>query len=196
MDELKSDVKRFKTEADKVTEKQEAVMKALANTEVNVVKSLGKFNDVTDRYKREMETLERNSENETLSKKILAAWKLISLGISIKVTREESQSSLEKNDLLRKAEFIRKRNEVRDNIAITTKAVIIPSFKKYMLCVNSLAKFFSVLLEDLEKVNTKIEADVKEIFNKLQLGSTPVKETCTQFIAAMSDVRTDLGVLH
>ena len=65
-----------------------------------------------------------------------------------------------------------------------------------MLCVNSLAKFFSVFLEDLEKVNTKEEADVKEIFNKLQLGSTPVKEFCTHFIAVMSDVRTDLGVLH
>ena len=196
LDELKSDVRRFKTEADKVTKKQEGDMKALANTEVKVVESLGKFNDVTDRYKREMETLEKNSEHETLSKKILAAWKLISLGISIEVTREESQqSSLEKSNLLRKAEFIRKRNEVRENIAITTKAVIIPSFKKYILCIRSLAKFVSVLLEDLDKVNSK-EADVKEFFDRLQLGSADVKETCNLFLAAMSDVRTDLGVLN
>ena len=145
---------------------------------------------------REMETLEKNSEHETLSKKILAAWKLISLGISIEVTREESQqSSSEKSNLLRKAEFIRKRNEVRENIAITTKAVIIPSFKKYILCIRSLAKFVSVLLEDLDKVNSK-EADVKEFFDRLQLGSADVKETCNLFLAAMSDVRTDLGVLN
>ena len=196
LDELKSDVKRFKTEAEKVTKKQEDDMKALVSTEIRVVESLGKFNDVTDCYKREMETLERDSENETLSKKILTAWKLISLGNSIEVTREESQSSLEKSDLLRKAEFIRKRNELRDNIAITTKAVIIPSFKKYMLGVSSLAKFFSALSEDLEKVNTKEEADIKEIFNKLQLGSADVKATCSQFIAAMSEVRTDLNVFN
>ena len=198
LDNLKSDVKRFKTEADKVTVKQEGVMKALVNTDVNVVKSLGKFNDVTDCYKKEMETLEKDSENETLSKKILEAWKLISLGISVDVAkeaREESQSSLEKSELLMKAEEIRKMNEVRENIAITTKAVIIPSFKKYMLCVRGLAKFVSVLSEDLDKVNAE-EADVKEFFDTLQLGSADVKETCTQFIAAMSEVRTDLGVIN
>ena len=76
---------------------------------------------------------------------------------------------------------------------ITTKAVIIPSFKKYMLCVRGLAKFASVLSEDLDKVNAE-EADVKEFFDTLQLGSADVKESCTQFIDAMSEVRTDLGV--
>ena len=189
LDELKDDVKRFKTKADEVAKKEEKILKDLANVEVKVVESLGKFNDVTDRYKKEMEILEEGSK---VPKKILAAWKLISLGISIEVTKEESRC--DKSDLSRKAEFIRKRNEIRENIAITTKAVIIPSFKKYTSCVKSLAKFFNDLLEDLEKGRTE-EADVREFFDQLQQGSADVNETCTQFITAMSEVRTDLGVL-
>ena len=115
-------------------------------------------------------------------------------GISIEVKKEESQASTDKDDLLRKAESIKRRNDIRETIAITTKAIIIPSFKKYNHSVRGLAKFFSDLLEDLERLKTE-EADVREFFGRLQKSSAGVKETCTQFHTVMSDVRSDLGVL-
>ena len=67
---------------------------------------------------------------------------------------------------------------------------ILESCRKCSSSVISLRNPVSVLLEDLEKVKT--EAEVKELFEILRLGSTDVNDSCTQLIMDMSRIKTNL----
>merc|ERR1711902_452329 len=100
-----------------------------------------------------------------------AAWKVIALDLSIEVLKEESETSKDRNESMRKAQNYMERNKVRENVAITAKAIIIPSFKKYIACFNSIATFFSDLLDDLEKLD---ENGQKEYFDNLYSKSADV----------------------
>jgi hypothetical protein len=140
-----------------------------------------------------VEILERDfgKEKETASKKVLAAWKVIALGLSIEVLKEESETSKDRNESMRKAQNYRERNKVRENVAITSKAIIIPSFKKYIASFNSVATFFSDLLDDLEKLDVNGQ---KEYFDHLYSKSHDVKQICSHFPSVMIEVETDLAV--
>ena len=192
--ELKSKLENAKANATAISEKHQSNLIELASAEVIVVDSLSKFNEVTDRYRAEMKILEEESRKEPAVKKnVLAAWDIMSLGLSVQVMRQESETSKDKNELMRRAQNIKERNGVRENIAITAKAIIIPSLKKYISNFRNIATFFSDMLAELETLNED-EIGRRDFFYRLQLRSAEVKETCSQFLSAMIEVRTDLAV--
>ena len=189
--ELKTKLKKFKSYADAAAKKHENNLADMAKFESMMVDSISKFNAVTDRYKKEVENLLRDSEKETTSERVLAAWRMISLGLSIQILKEESETSKDRNESMRKAQNIEERNGVRENVAITAKAIIIPSFKKYITSFNSITTFFTELLDDLETLQVEGQ---KEYFENLYSKSDDIREICRLFPSVMVEVRTDLAV--
>ena len=191
--DLKRELKDFKSNAAAVSENHETSLIELAHFEGKVVESLSKFNAVTERYKREMQMLEKETDLKE-KKKILAAWDIMSLGLSVQVTREESETSKCKDELMRKTQMIRERNELRENIATMTEAIIIPSFRKYIASFKSIETCFSVTLDDLEKApDHDIDNYFKGFFDSLHSRSDEVKDVCNHFIAAIHEAKTDLA---
>ena len=199
VEEMKIKLSKFKTNAGVIVKKHTRNLTEMAKFESVAVNSISKFNAVTERYKKEVEILEKESQKGagSSSRRILAAWEMITLGLSIQVLKVENEESRknEENETekkrMKEAERIQEKNKLRENIAITAKAVVIPSLKNYFGSFRKIAGFFSDLLDDLETLDENQE---NEYFESLHSKSNSVKEICGLFPSVMVEARTNLAV--
>ena len=184
INDMKKDVIQFKENVTKLENTQQDLTRELVNMEFTIIESLEKFKEVTESYKNYVNDLEAECKMKTFLDTVLEKWSLITKILS--VNEEPMKHHEPQNKDID--------TEIRVAIAIKTKAIIIPSMKKYISSLSQLPNFYDSILEDLEEISNVEESDALNYFKNMNSRSDEVKEACSQFMSEMSKVRTDLSV--
>jgi hypothetical protein len=188
--EMKTDLVDFQKQANKLEATQKSYMAELTQIELKIGESLEKFNAVTKSYQQEAEAIEKVSKEKTLGERILDMWNRITVGLFVQGDiKSETVGKNNKED----PRETREQNQIREAIAIKTKAIIIPSLKIFISSFKQVSDFFQTALEELDMLSSMEEADGKIYFDKMKSRSSEVKEVCSQFMSEMSEARTDLA---